>query len=83
MTTTSATILRFLQETVDPTLTLETELLESGLMDSFKAITLIAFLETEFELRVQPSDLTRADLATASAISRFVEQLQGHKPAPL
>ena len=75
------TILTFLRETIDPSLTMETELIESGLMDSFKAITLIAFIESEFELRVEPSDLTRADLATPVAICRFVEELQNRAPA--
>lgn len=77
----SAKILRFLQEAVAPDLTLETELLESGLMDSFKAVTLIGFIESEFQLRLDPADLTRADLATPAAISRFVEQVQNRAAA--
>ena len=75
------TILHFLRETVDPSLTMETELLESGLLDSFKTITLVAFIESEFQLRVEPSDVTRVDLATPVAICRFVEQLQNRVPA--
>jgi acyl carrier protein len=71
----SARILRFLHETVDPDLTLDSELIESGLVDSFKAVTLIAFIEAEFGLRVDPGDITRVDLATGGAIVRFVAEL--------
>jgi acyl carrier protein len=78
----SERVLAFLRATVAADLTLDSELLESGLMDSFKAVTVIAFIESEFELRVDPSDITSVDLTSPRAISQFVESLKKRPPEP-
>ena len=69
-------ILRYLTQILGAELSLDSELLESGLMDSFKALTVIGFLESEFDFRVDPVDLALLDFATPAAIARFVEQVQ-------
>lgn len=53
---------------VDP----EQMLFESGLIDSFSMVELIAFLEKKFLVRFGPTDLTKENLDTVSLIAQLV-----------
>ncbi|MGH8723159.1 MAG: phosphopantetheine-binding protein [Burkholderiales bacterium] len=50
----------------------DTDLLESGLLDSFQFVELLAQLERQFGLRIRIDDLELDDLRTLSRIARMV-----------
>jgi D-alanine--poly(phosphoribitol) ligase subunit 2 len=50
----------------------DTDLLESGILDSFQFVELLAQLEQHFGLRVRIDDLELDDLRTLSRIARMV-----------
>jgi acyl carrier protein len=51
---------------------LETNLLDSGLLDSLKLVELLAAIEREFGIVVDLSELDFDDVRTVSSITRFV-----------
>lgn len=52
----------------------EDDLLGSGLVDSMGMMTLIAFIENKFELKVPPEDMTIENFMTIDAISNYLER---------
>ena len=57
-------------------------LLESGVVDSFGLLELIAFLEDTYGVRIDPSRLELGQLGTVNRIVALVERLRGGAPAP-
>lgn len=47
--------------------------LAQGLIDSMGLLVLIAFVEEEFDLELEPADITLANFATIAHIARLVE----------
>lgn len=50
----------------------DTDLLESGLLDSFQFVELLAQLERQFGLRIHIDDLELDDLRTLARIARLI-----------
>ena len=50
----------------------DTDLLESGLLDSFQFVELLAHLERQFGLRIRIDDIELDDLRTLERIARMV-----------
>lgn len=53
-------------------ITLETPLLEVGLIDSLSMMTFILHLENHYELDFMAIDITRSEFATVSTLAAFV-----------
>jgi D-alanine--poly(phosphoribitol) ligase subunit 2 len=51
----------------------DTDLLESGLLDSFQFVELLLQLEQRFGLRIRIDDIELDDLRTLARIARLVE----------
>jgi acyl carrier protein len=47
--------------------------LARGLIDSMGLLVLIAFVEEEFDLELEPADITLANFATIADIARLIE----------
>ena len=57
----------------DPTnLTDDTELKESGILDSLSTLKLVTFLEERFKIELEASDLDAGNLATVASIEKLV-----------
>lgn len=57
----------------DPqTLTQTTSLYQGGVLDSLSTLKLVEFLEKQFQITVQPHEVTIDNLDTLAEISRFV-----------
>ena len=52
----------------------ETDLQESGLLDSLTTLSLIAFLEGAFKVQLDPSDINAETFRTLNAIALLVDQ---------
>ena len=50
----------------------ETDLLESGLLDSLQVMDLVCFLEIRFQVTMQPADISPSNLRSVSRIAHFV-----------
>ena len=50
----------------------DTDLLESGILDSLQFVELLFQLEQEFELRIRIDDIDLADLRTLARIARLI-----------
>lgn len=76
-------ILKIVIETVTPFLNKQddfledTEILESGLIDSLNILQVIAELERRFSLKIGPLDMTFDDFKTCRTISIRLEKLIG------
>jgi acyl carrier protein len=55
-------------------LTPETELIDQQLIDSLGVIMLINALTEEFDVVIEPEEVTAGTFGTIAAISRFVEE---------
>ncbi len=55
-------------------LTDETELKESGVLDSMSTLKLVTFLEERFHIDLEAGDLDAANLSSVASIARLVEQ---------
>jgi acyl carrier protein len=55
-------------------------LVERGLLDSTGVLEVVAFLEAEFEIRIQDDQVVRENLETIDAIARLVAQKQAEGP---
>lgn len=51
----------------------ETDLLESGILDSFQFVELLLQLEQNFKLRIKIDDIDLEDLRTLARIARLVQ----------
>jgi acyl carrier protein len=60
----------------DDTISDSASLLESGVVDSTGIMQLVAFLETEFGVRVEDDELTADNLDSVDRIVGFVEAKQ-------
>lgn len=71
-------VISIIRETlsIDETIEADTELLESGLLDSLSVIRLIGKVETEFGIRFPMIDLTVENLATPGAMVTLIQRLQ-------
>ena len=52
----------------------DTELKESGILDSLSTLKLVTFLEERFNVELEASDLDAANLASVAAIAALVDQ---------
>lgn len=52
----------------------DTELVSSGIIDSFSLVTLISFLEKQGSFRISPMDVNLENLDTINRILAFAEQ---------
>jgi acyl carrier protein len=50
----------------------DTELKESGILDSMSTLKLVAFLEEQFKIELEASDLESANLSSVAAIANLV-----------
>jgi acyl carrier protein len=50
----------------------DTELKESGILDSMSTLKLVTFLEEHFRIELEASDLDSANLSSVAAISNLV-----------
>jgi acyl carrier protein len=74
---TSETLMDFFEadlglETSD--IAMDTELFSGGLIDSFALVSLMAFIETEEEIRIGASEVTLENLDTVERILNYVER---------
>jgi acyl carrier protein len=66
----------FLQDTLlvsfDQKVTKDSNLIESGFMDSFAIVQLVSFLEQTFKIRLTEAEMTSRDLAIPSKIEELL-----------
>lgn len=60
-------------------LTDETELKESGILDSLSTLKLVSFLEERFKVEFEADDLEAGNLATLTNIERLVTSKMGSR----
>ena len=53
---------------------LDLDLFEAGLLDSLGIIEVLLKIEEIFEIKLQPTDLERKDMATANNLVAFLEK---------
>jgi acyl carrier protein len=58
-------------------LTDDTELKESGILDSLSTLKLVTFLEEQFGVEFEADDLEAGNLSTIESIERLVQSKQG------
>lgn len=58
-------------------LTDQTELKESGILDSLSTLKLVTFLEEQFKVEFEADDLDAGNLSTLESIERLVKSKQG------
>ncbi|WP_269582988.1 acyl carrier protein [Roseibium sp. Sym1] len=64
----------------DPNLSPDTDIFESGLVDSLFAPQLVMFIETELGVTVDNEDLELANFASVTAVEAFVRRKQEAGP---
>ncbi len=78
MTTTTETtsmVLQFLHvHAGDFSLRADTPLLTTGVLDSLVILELVGELERQFEVRLEPDEISPANFRTATSIARLIEQ---------
>ncbi|MGI9541967.1 MAG: acyl carrier protein [Cyclobacteriaceae bacterium] len=57
----------------------EDDLLGSGLIDSMGMMSLIAFVENQFELKVPPQDMTIENFMNVEAIANYLDRRTENK----
>jgi methoxymalonate biosynthesis acyl carrier protein len=68
---------QFLIDTTgDTSLTADTDLLSSGLLDSLTMMDLVVFIEVEFQQRIALDDMRPEKFRTIGTIAQLVEKLQ-------
>lgn len=74
----SDAIINFIQDQLiddsDITLSVEDDLLGSGLIDSIGIMKLIGFIESEFEVKVPPEDMVIEHFMTVEDISNYLTE---------
>ena len=60
----------------DLDLAVDEPIFSSGLLDSFSVIQLMRFLEDEFKIRIEVSDVTLPDFDTVQKIETLVQRLR-------
>jgi acyl carrier protein len=66
----------FLQGEDPSNLTDETELKESGILDSLSTLKLVSFLEDTFKVEFEANDLDAGNLASLASIEKLVRSKQ-------
>jgi len=66
----------FLQGEDPSNLTDETELKESGILDSLSTLKLVSFLEDTFKVEFEANDLDAGNLASVASIEKLVRSKQ-------
>lgn len=66
----------FLQDKDWVVLTEDTQLIDDNVLDSLGIFVMISFLETEFEVEVEPDEVTLDNFGSIRAISNFVREKQ-------
>lgn len=61
-------------------LTEETELKDSGILDSLSTLKLVSFLEERFHVEFEANDLEAGNLATLSSIEQLVQSKLAARP---
>ena len=56
----------------DACLDIDTDLLESGRLDSLQVMDLVCFLESRFQVQMQPADINPDNLRSVSRIAKYV-----------
>ena len=79
MTTRTNQILQFisselLRGTSDPEITADEDLLLSGKLDSLGVMSVINFIETEFEMKIPVEDVTIENFMSVAALDRYLER---------
>ncbi len=64
-------------------ITAETDLLESGVVDSLGVLELVTFLQQEFSLAVADEDLTPENFQSVRSIAAFVQHTMQLQPGPM
>jgi acyl carrier protein len=78
-------IMAFMQrELLSPDVTFgpDQDLLSGGLLDSMAVLRLAAFVEAEFELKMQPSDFVIENFQTVVALTAYVQRAANHAGPP-
>ena len=57
------------------TLTDDTPLFSSGLIDSFSLVSMMSFVETEGSFRIHPADVSLDNLDSVGKILRYAERM--------
>lgn len=74
------TIARFITETFlfefDSSITADTNLFETGLLDSFGFTQLIAFLEETFDITLSEDEFSSDDMSSLNGLVRIVTRLR-------
>jgi acyl carrier protein len=55
----------------------QTDLQQAGILDSFSRLSLIAFLEDTFQIRLDPADVNAETFRTVDSVARLVVQRLG------
>lgn len=66
----------YLQQELNQTqvaLTLNTTLIEAGLIDSLSIFKLILFMEEQFAIKIQPEDITVENFETINALTALLK----------
>ena len=58
------------------------ELLEDGLLDSMAVLRLAAFIEEEFQFKMQPADFVIENFQTVAVLSDYVRRATEHADGP-
>lgn len=65
----------------DDQITLETPLLEWGILKSIETARLVSFIKDQFGVQVPAASVSADNLATVRTIASMVRQLHGDQPA--
>ncbi|MGD0674833.1 MAG: acyl carrier protein [Polyangiaceae bacterium] len=52
----------------------QTDMQQTGILDSFSMLSLIAFLENTFDIRLDPADVNAETFRTVDSVARLVVQ---------
>lgn len=63
--------------TPTPSVNADTALVATGLMDSLQILSLIEFVESQFEVKLGDDDLVPANFETPTLVTNLVCQLKG------
>lgn len=65
---------QFLFEFEEETITSETNLFESGIIDSFGAVELVSFLESKFKIELTDEELVSGSLRSLDSIVKLIKE---------
>ena len=78
-------IIAFMQRELlspDVTISRDQELLSGGVLDSMAVLRLAAFVEEEFQFKIQPSDFVIENFQTLEALTEYVQRAASHAGPP-